>query len=147
MARGNWLLLAETTTWLLLSRLAVLILPFRWVMRACGIHNKVSPDTIPPAEETIVAKVIWAIEAAQWATPWDSNCLARSITGKRLLRRRGLASTLYLGVSKSDPQTLVAHAWLRCGAQYVTGVPGHEAFTVVATFAEEAIPAAADRRK
>ena len=84
-----------------------------------------------------VEKVTWAIEAVRWATPWDSNCLARSIAGKRMLRKRGLASTLYLGVSKSDPKTLIAHAWLRCGERYVAGAPGHEQFTVVATFAEK----------
>ena len=105
-------------------------------MRSSGKQNALSSETIPEEKIPFVEKVTWAIEAARWATPWDSNCLARSLAGKRMLRKRGLASTLYLGVSKSDPKTLIAHAWLRCGERYVAGAPEHERFTVVATFAE-----------
>ncbi|MEA3440909.1 MAG: lasso peptide biosynthesis B2 protein [Chloroflexota bacterium] len=129
-------LLVETTFWLLLSRLAILVLPFRWVMRSCGTQHALSPESIPEEQIPIVEHITWAIDAVRWATPWDSNCLARSIASKRLLRRRGLSSTLYLGVSKSDPRTIIAHAWLRCGEVYITGTPGHEDFTVVTTFAE-----------
>jgi len=131
----DWLLLIETTFWLLLSRLVIMILPFRWVMWTCGIQHTQSPEAIPNEKKPIVEHISWAIDAVRWAAPLDSNCLARSIVGKRLLHRRGLSSTLYLGVSKSDPQTLIAHAWLRCGNIYVTGEREHEEFTIVATFA------------
>ncbi len=137
LTRQDWFLLVETTAWLFISRLAVLLLPFRWVMRTAGQQNAQSEEGIPAEKNEVVEKVTWAIDAVRWATPWDSNCLARSLAGKRLLRKRGLASTLYLGVSKSDPNTLIAHAWLRCGEYFITGTPGHEQFTVVATFAEE----------
>jgi hypothetical protein len=136
LARQDWQLLAETTFWLLLSRLAVLTLPFRWVMRTSGEQHAVSPATVSPEQAAVAERVAWAIEAVRWATPWDSNCLARSLAGKRLLRRRGVESTLYLGVRKKDPKSLVAHAWLRCGERYITGAPEHEGYTVVSTFAE-----------
>ncbi|OGO34204.1 MAG: hypothetical protein A2Z16_06080 [Chloroflexi bacterium RBG_16_54_18] len=136
MTRADWLLLVETTIWLFIARLAVLILPFRWVMRTCGIQNHESPQTVASEKEPLVERVTWAVDALRWATPWDSNCLARSIAGKRLLKRRGLTSTLYLGVAKSDPKTLIAHSWLRCGQYFVSGAPEHEQFTVVSKFAE-----------
>jgi hypothetical protein len=51
-----------------------------------------------------------------------------------MLTRRQVVSTLYLGVAK-EKGTLIAHAWLRCGTDYVTGKRGMEKFTVVSTFA------------
>lgn len=130
-------LLAETTFWLLLSRLAVLTLPFRWVMRSAGVQHALSSKKLTPEQDSIAERVAWAVEAVRWATPWDSNCLARSLAGKRLLQRRGVDSTLYLGVRKKDPRSLVAHAWLRCGERYITGAPEHSNYTVVSTFAEK----------
>lgn len=136
-ARRDSLLLAETTLWLLLARLAVLTLPFQRVMRTSGVQHAVSPATISPEQAAVAKKVAWALDAVRWATPWDSNCLARSLAGKRLLQRRGVDSTLYLGVRKKDPKSLIAHAWLRCGERYITGAPEHEGYTVVSTFAEK----------
>jgi hypothetical protein len=130
-------LLVETTLWLLISRLAILILPMRWILRSCGTQYAQSTESITEEQRVTVERIAWAIDAVRWITPWDSNCLARSVAGKRLLQRRGLTSTLYLGVSKSTPQTLIAHAWLRCGDQYVTGNPRQNTYTVVSTFAEE----------
>ena len=105
-------------------------------MRSCGKQHAKSSESIPQEKIPVVDKVTWAIDAIRWATPWDSNCMARSIAGKRMLRKRGLTSTLYLGVSKSDSKTLIAHSWLRCGDRYITGVPENKIYTVVATFAE-----------
>ena len=105
-------------------------------MRTCGAQNALSPKVIPPEKMAVIEKVTWVIDAVRWATPWDSNCLARAIAGKRMLWSRGLSSTLYLGVKKGDPKSLEAHAWLRCGEKIVTGVSGHDQFIVVATFAE-----------
>lgn len=104
-------------------------------MRTSGAQNSLSPNSIPVEAEPVVDRVAWAIEAVRWATPWDSNCLARALTGKRMLRRRRVDCTIYLGVKKSDPRSLEAHAWLRCGEKIITGEPGHDQFIVVATFA------------
>jgi len=136
LPKTDWLLLGETTLWLFLTRLAIISLPFNLVIRNCGVPNTQSSKYLSPGQRDVVDQITWAIDAVRWVTPWDSNCLARAITGKRMLRRRGLSSTLYLGVNKSKPQTLEAHAWLRCGDRYITGVPENENFTTVATFAE-----------
>jgi len=42
-----------------------------------------------------------------------------------MLRRRGLSSTLVLGVAK-DREKMEAHAWLVCGDQILTGGIEHE---------------------
>jgi hypothetical protein len=54
-----------------------------------------------------------------------------------MLRRRGAASTLYLGLAKDRETQLQAHAWLRCGERILTGQRGMAGFTVISTFAED----------
>lgn len=62
-------------------------------------------------------------------TPWESKCLVRALTVQRLLKQRGITSTLYLGVGKENDK-MVAHAWLRCGLIYLTGGNGRDYATV-----------------
>jgi hypothetical protein len=45
--------------------------------------------------------------------PADSRCLVRSLVLTSLLARRGIASSLVIGV-KAEP-TFEAHAWVECG--------------------------------
>lgn len=65
-------------------------------------------------------------------TPWESKCLVRSMTARKLLAEQNIPSTLYLGVGKEDGK-MVAHSWLRCGELYVTGGNGKQ-YATVATF-------------
>lgn len=116
----NWLLL-EAWLWLALARLMVLSIPFRWVTRSCGAHMCESPYEIPEQHKILVARVGRAMSRARYRTPWNSNCLAQGIAAQRMLRRRGVASTLYLGVAKSAQEGYMMHAWLRSGEQILTG--------------------------
>ena len=62
-------------------------------------------------------------------TTWESKCLVRALTAQKLLKRKGIHSTMYLGCKLEDGK-MVAHAWLRCGQIYVTGGNG-EGYAVV----------------
>lgn len=135
LSRGDWLLLAEAGALLGLARLAVLTLPFRWVMRACGTHMAESPPELDAAGAARVERVAWAVDTARLFTPWDSNCLAQAIAGARMLRRRGVATTTYLGVTEAAPQKLGAHAWLRAGPHVILGDRQLDEFTTVSSFA------------
>jgi hypothetical protein len=55
-----------------------------------------------------------------------------------MLRRRGIASTLYLGVAKGQnaSEPVAGHAWLSCAARIITGAAGHRQFTIIATFGD-----------
>ena len=79
----------------------------------------------------------WAVRAMARRTPWESACLVRAVAAKRMLRRRGIPSTLYLGLARDESRELEAHAWLRCGSHLLAGQPGHERYAVVSTFAEQ----------
>jgi hypothetical protein len=67
-----------------------------------------------------------------------------------MLRRRGIAATMMMGVAKAarPPGGVGAHAWLSCAGVILTGAAGHEGFQVVATFtgAQTSPPRPADKR-
>ncbi len=129
-------LLLESFPLLGIARLAVLLLPFRWIAPSLGRHmeeiqNEVDFDRLERAR-----LVGWAVRAAAIRTPWKSVCLPQAVTAQWMLRRRGIPATLYLGVKKTLPkgEALAAHAWVRCGDLVVTGAAGHRSYTVISTF-------------
>jgi hypothetical protein len=82
----------------------------------------------------LAGEVAQAVHRASRHVPWAAKCLVQAMAGKKMLERRGIASTLYLGLAKSPDQGLQAHAWLRCGSQIILGGGGLERFAVVAAF-------------
>jgi hypothetical protein len=69
-------------------------------------------------------------------TPWLSNCLAKAIAGRCMLRRRRIASTLYFGMTKGEDGQLKAHAWLQSGGMTLTGGSNLDRYAVIATFSD-----------
>jgi hypothetical protein len=53
-----------------------------------------------------------------------------------MLGRRGINTTLYLGVARDESGTeaMAAHAWLRCGAAILTGAGGVERYSAISSF-------------
>lgn len=78
-----------------------------------------------------------AIHLASKYTLWKSQCLVKAIAAMKMLERRKIDSTLYLGTAKEESGKLIAHAWLRSGPFYITGAEGMERFTVVSKFAKK----------
>ena len=60
-------------------------------------------------------------------------CLPQAVGAQRMLRRRGIPSTLYLGINPAAGYD--AHAWVRVGNLIVTGGPRPDQFAVVSSFA------------
>ena len=65
---------------------------------------------------------------------WARKCLVVSIAAKRMLDRRQISATLYMGVAKNDKGKLIAHAWLRSGDIWVSGGINRNKFTIVGIF-------------
>lgn len=76
-----------------------------------------------------------AIQVMSKYTFWESECLVQAIAAMKMLQKRCISNTLYLGTAKDKQGKFVAHAWLRSGTHVVTGFEGMEHYTVVATFA------------
>ena len=125
----------EAAFWLGMSRLAILILPFRWIAPLLGTHMAVSNEHRAATDKKTEISVSRAILTMSRHLPWECKCLAQSMSGKMMLRRRQIPSTLYLGVAKKEDGDLNAHAWLRAGDTIILGGGGVERFAVVSTFA------------
>lgn len=109
--------------------------------------SKVAPSLGKPMKETsmttdlankkVLVSVSKAIHIMSRYTFWESECLVKAIAGMKMLQKRKIESTLYLGTAKDENGELVAHAWLRSGPYFITGSEGMDQFTVVAKFAKE----------
>ena len=136
LASADRACLVEAAAWLGLARLAILVLPFRWLAPRLGRHMAQSPAKAA-ASAALLDRISWSVNTASRHLPWECKCLVQALAGKAMLRRRGVASTLYLGVAKDPEAGLQAHAWLRCGERILTGELALAGFTVISTFAEE----------
>jgi hypothetical protein len=65
---------------------------------------------------------------------WARKCLVESVAAKRMLNRRQIPATLYMGVAKNEKGKLIAHAWIRSGDIWVSGGRNRQKFTVVGVF-------------
>ncbi|WP_427854315.1 lasso peptide biosynthesis B2 protein [Desulfosporosinus youngiae] len=117
-------------------RLAVLIIPFRFISRSIGERMAESPIEVNYSTYMKAAKVGWAVSKISQFTPWESKCLVQSITAQILLRLIKIPYTLYLGLAKDESNKLVAHAWLRCGGLILTGAREKDRFVAVAKFSK-----------
>ncbi|WP_459500046.1 lasso peptide biosynthesis B2 protein [Bacillus sp. C1] len=137
-------LLLDTKTKLLLIE-AFIFLGWARVLKSISF-SKVAPSLGDYMNETsfthiqlhrdTLKNVSHAICIMSRYTLWESQCLVKAIAGMKMLEKRQIESTLYLGTAKDDSGKLIAHAWLRSGPCYITGAEGMEKFTVVGTFAK-----------
>lgn len=79
-------------------------------------------------------RIAWAVQTAARQVPWPANCLVQALAATRMLRRRGIPSTLYFGVDRGPGQTLEAHAWVVAGDAEDGGDNAWERFKVIASF-------------
>lgn len=141
---GRVLLIAEASLLLLVARVAVAMLPFRRVARWLG--RPVSPSALvplPPRDgpDDAATMVSWAIRFAAGRLPVEAVCLPQAMAARAMLRRRGIAATVHLGIwrdhavaVKADADTPPAHAWLDASGQRITGYPVDPALIEVAAF-------------
>jgi hypothetical protein len=112
-------------------------LPFTKVAPSLGeqmLETIYEPNT---TNEKIVKHISQAISVTSRYTFWESKCLVQAIAAMKMLNRRKIDSTLYLGTAKDEKGRFIAHAWLRSGPYYLTGAEGMEKFTIVGYFAKK----------
>ena len=128
-------ILSEAGLFLALARVAVAVVPFRLLVRRFGrpVEPAHGSDFVPA--RLLVFRVRWAVLAVAARAPLSSPCLPQAIAAKLMLSRRGVPTTIHLGVKNPSTGALAAHAWLSAGPIVVTGKAGHRSFTEVARFA------------
>jgi len=87
----------------------------RW-LAASTVYGSEPPDVEPQTLAVLV-------NAASNHLPIAGSCLTRSMLLDWMLRRRGVASALRLGVRLVEGR-LQAHAWVEVGGRPVNDVPG-----------------------
>ena len=119
------------------ARARVRLVPFRRWAHTLGSTSHASAAVVPADVRETADRVGWAVRTAARYAPFEAACLVQATAAKRMLARRGIETTLYLGVCRDESRAFTrAHAWLRCGDRILTGAEGHDAFTVVSTFGE-----------
>jgi Transglutaminase-like superfamily len=114
---------------IVLARLVVRFVPtariFFWANRP--------PRRINRFADNEASWVLWAVESIG-AKPWmNALCLPRALATHAMLRRRGIASRLCLGVARQE-QMLIAHAWVEIGENKIVSDPEMSRFRRLAEF-------------
>jgi len=118
-------------------RAAILTVSFKRLTRSLEhVAKKKALEKLREEDMKTAKMVGQAIMRASAYTPWESACLAQSLTAQKMLQKRGIPGVFYLGAAKDEEnkEKMKAHAWSQCGDSIITGGGGHEAFTVLSVF-------------
>ncbi|MED4534429.1 lasso peptide biosynthesis B2 protein [Metabacillus fastidiosus] len=129
------LLFLEAYLFLAWARILKLI-PFSKVAPSLGIQLA-ETSLSNKSNKDLINHISYAVRMMSRHTFWESMCLVQAIAAMKMLERRRIESTLYLGTARSRTGKMIAHAWLRSGSYYLTGVEEMHKFTVVNTFAKK----------
>jgi hypothetical protein len=122
----------EAALCLLAVRLALALLPFPRALRLFGIvPGENACGRIAPQR---AAEISRAIARAARVVPFRAVCLQQAFAAVLMLRRRGLAATVHLGLARDGAEDLKAHAWSCSGEALVTGGAAAPGFVAVAAF-------------
>jgi len=102
-------------------RLGLLILKPKRMKKNWGLEGVESSEDEPVGEASYVEKTAKCVSLVCNNTKWESKCLVRALTAQKLLKKKDISSTLYLGVRQDETGKPLAHAWLRWGNHLVTG--------------------------
>lgn len=131
-ADRRWLVL-EATFQLLLARLALRLLPFRKLTWLLNLVPK--PANLTEAQRRQLRNdVSWAIAATAAHLPGNTVCFPRGIAAQAMLRRRGVAATLYYGAATVPDEGLSAHVWVQDGNKGIIGHQEASKFHVLAMY-------------
>lgn len=112
-------------------------IPFSKVAPSLGEQMKETSFALILSNKGELARVSRAINLMSRYTFWESQCLVKAFAGMKMLEKRNIESTLYLGTARDEKGEMIAHAWLRSGPFYISGAEVMDRFTVVAKFAKE----------
>ena len=132
----DWCLLIEAVFALAGARFALARFRFRKIAAYLGTMGVESALVIPPMQNKMARQIGWAIQVLARRAPWARHCLAQALAAHWMTRRRAIPGTVYLGVARDPEKPFTAHAWLRCGATWVTGGVARASFQVLTRFGQ-----------
>ena len=115
----DWGLLAETALVLTMAKAGLRLLPYGSLQR---IADKPAGKAPIESASGTPARIAWALGALARRLPGRNTCLVQALAAHAMLRRRGYASELRIGVAGKDPAGgIQAHAWVECEGRVVIG--------------------------
>jgi hypothetical protein len=125
-SREDWRFFAEACARILCAWAALKILNFERVTASLKSGGRVAR----PADQVMIRRVRWAVEAAARHLPLSLTCLPQSLAASWMLQARGFAPRMIYGVAPLRPDGFEAHAWVE-----LNGIPvvGHRAAPRFAT--------------
>ncbi|WP_121662780.1 lasso peptide biosynthesis B2 protein [Metabacillus litoralis] len=129
-------LLIEAFLYLGWARFQLMYLPFSKLALSLGVYMKETKVEDTESHNSKLKHIRHSIQVMSKYTFWESKCLVRAIAALKMLERRNIDSTLYLGTGTDENGKMIAHAWLRSGSMYVTGYEEMYRFTVTGKFAK-----------
>ncbi len=73
-------------------------------------------------------RMAWLVDVADRYAPGKSSCLRQTAALAWLLRRRGIATNLRIGVAR-EGENLLAHSWLESGEDELFGLSDTDKYT------------------
>jgi len=105
-------------------RVGLLALPFASLR---GLLSHARRRTVDRPGDFTERDVVWSVSRASTIVP-GATCLTQALATELLLARRGLAPSVQIGVRRSDPGTLEAHAWVEVDGRIVACGRGAEQY-------------------
>jgi hypothetical protein len=100
------------------------------------------------AIQPIVAEIAWAVDRISRRMPEQLACLPRGLAVCEMLRRRGIAATLEIGVSRNESKRFIAHAWVVHRGNVIIGaVPNLDRYAKLSAMSMDARARAAAGRE
>jgi hypothetical protein len=118
LTRDGWLFLSAVVL-LGLTRVALLLLPFNFILRRLNGAPRSDSRT---DRKVALDRVRWGVQRATRIVPGAGHCLTNALVVQYLLAREGWHSQLRIGVAKHHAGMLKAHAWVELDDEIVFGV-------------------------
>lgn len=103
------------------------------------VEGRAEPARVDQEGQNVARLTAWAIAAVSSRARFLGNCLVQGLAAQRMLAEKSVPGVLYLGVTLADGvrgrQALEAHAWSKCGTEFITGEHLDGKYRVVTSFA------------
>lgn len=139
LSLGQWAALGQAAVWVVGTRAALAVLPWR---RVSAAFERTAARPGPPDWDR-ARRVQWAVGSVARRLLPARPCLTQALVARELLRRQGVETALKIGAAREPEGSFRAHAWLEHRGRTVMGqVHSDVPYTPFRTAAEKAAPPA-----
>lgn len=129
----DFLLFAEAWVLIALARFMLVFVSFQKILPLLG--QQVTSHQKADAHKNEFKYMRIAIARACKFSFWRTKCFEQALCAKFMLRLRKKPSTIYFGVKRNEENNeFMAHAWLICNNEVITGGTQTEQFQVLSSF-------------